>query len=110
MNFRTSLVMKNLLTYLYRNYFEIATFGVGLLLLALMDPNTTSGPGLCILENLGFQYCPGDGLGHSISFIFRGEINNSLEANILGPFTLVILLGRIFYLFTQNCLNHNKIE
>ncbi|MDZ7660273.1 DUF2752 domain-containing protein [Fodinibius sp.] len=103
--------MKEIITYLYRNYFEIAAFSVGLLLLALMDPKTASGPGLCLLENLGFQYCPGDGLGHSISFIIRGEFDNALEANILGPFALIVLSGRVFYLFSKNYLNHNnKIE
>jgi hypothetical protein len=101
--------MKEVLIYLYQNYFEIMAFGGGLLLLALMDPHTASGPGLCLLENLGFQYCPGDGLGHSISFIFRGDIDNALNANILGPFALIILIGRILYLFSQNYLNRNKI-
>ena len=99
--------MKEIITYLYQNYFEIMAFGVGLLLLALMDPHAANGPGLCILENLDFPYCPGDGLGHSISFIFRGEIYNAMESNILGPFALLIISGRIFYLFSQNFLNHN---
>lgn len=110
MNCRISIVMKKTLTYLYRNYFEIIAFSVGLIFLALMDPYTASGPGLCLWENLGFSFCPGDGLGHSISFIFRGEISNSLEANILGPFALIILLTRICYLFSQNFLNNNKIR
>ncbi len=101
-------MMKKIINHLYRNYFEIAAFSGGLLLLALMDPYTTSGPGLCILENLGFQYCPGDGLGHSISFIFRGKFDNAMEANILGPFAVIIMSGRIFYLFSQNFLNHNE--
>ncbi|WP_440999026.1 DUF2752 domain-containing protein [Fodinibius sp. SL11] len=102
--------MKDIVVYLYRNYFELAAFSVGLLLLALMDPDTASGPGLCLLENLNFPYCPGDGLGHSVSYIFRGEFNNALEANILGPFALIVLSGRILYLFSQNHFNHNKIK
>lgn len=98
-----------MISYLFQNYFEIFAFGIGLFLLALMDPNTANGPGLCLLENAGFSYCPGDGLGHSISFIFRGEFDNAMEANILGPFALVILSGRIFYLFAQNYFNQNKV-
>lgn len=100
--------MKEIIGSLYRNYFEITAFSVGLLLLALMDPTTANGPGLCLLENLDFPYCPGDGLGHSVSFIFRGEIYNALEANILGPFAIIILLGRIFQLLLKNYLNYNK--
>lgn len=102
--------MKDKIKHYFKSYFEITAFSLGLLLLALMNPETATGPGLCLLENLGSPYCPGDGLGHSISFIFRGEFNNALEANMLGPFSLVVLSGRIFYLFTQNCLNQNKIE
>ncbi|WP_445666138.1 DUF2752 domain-containing protein [Fodinibius sp. AD559] len=103
-------MIKESIAHFYRNYFEIAAFSMGLLLMGLMDPYTTSGPGLCLLENLSFPYCPGDGLGHSISFIFRGEFDNALEANILGPFALIVLSGRIFYLFSQNYLNYNKTE
>lgn len=108
MNSRTCTVMKESIVYVYRNYFEIIAFSVGLLLMALMDPYTTTGPGLCLLENMNFPYCPGDGLGHSISFIFRGDFSNALQSNVLGPFALITLLGRIFYLFSQNYLNYNK--
>lgn len=104
MNCRTSVKMTKILTYLYHNYFEIAAFSIGLFLLALMDPYSANGPGLCLLENLGFQYCPGDGLGHSISFLFRAEIYKAMEANLLGPFALIIITGRIIYLFSQNHL------
>lgn len=93
---------------LFKKYFEIAAFGFGLLLLALMNPETTMGPGLCLLENLGFQYCPGDGLGHSISYTFRGDISNALKANILGPLSLFILGSRIVYLIKENCSINNK--
>lgn len=102
-------MMKNAITHLFKNYFEITAFSIGLLLLALMDPYTSTGPGWCLLENVGFQYCPGDGLGHSISFFFRGEFDSALKANILGPFSVIVLSGRILYLVYQNWLNHNKI-
>ncbi|MEL7834645.1 DUF2752 domain-containing protein [Fodinibius sp. Rm-B-1B1-1] len=101
--------MRNIIKHLHKNYFEVAAFSIGLILLAFMDPNTTTGPGLCLLENLGFQYCPGDGLGHSISFFFRGEFSNALQSNILGPFAVFIIGGRIIYIVYKNSLNHNKI-
>lgn len=103
------MMMRNIIKHLQKNYFEVAAFSIGLLLLAFMDPYTATGPGLCLLENLGFQYCPGDGLGHSISFFFRGELSNAMEANVLGPFAVLILSGRILHLVYQNWLNHNKI-
>ncbi len=100
--------MKNIIKHLYKNYFEVTAFTLGLVLLAMMDPTTTSGPGLCLLENLGFEYCPGDGLGHSISFTFRGQLSNALQANILGPFAIIILGSRILYLLFKNKSNYYK--
>lgn len=88
--------------------FEVIAFATGLVLLALMNPDTASGPGFCILEQLGVSFCPGDGLGHSISYTFRGEISNALQANVLGPFALLILSGRILHLLYKNYFNHNK--
>lgn len=97
--------MKTKISNLFKNYFEIAAFSFGLLMLALMNPETTTGPGLCLLENLDFQYCPGDGLGHSISYAFRGDIYNALQSNVLGPLAILILGGRILLLIRKRCFN-----
>lgn len=102
--------MKAVIKVFFKKYFEIAAFSMGLLLLAFMDPYSATGPSLCLIDNLGFEYCPGDGLGHSVAYIFRGELSNALEANILGPFAIIILSGRIFYLFYNNLFNRNKIS
>lgn len=83
---------------LFKKYFEVLAFATGLILLALMNPVAANGPSLCLFDQLGISFCPGDGLGHSISYIFRGEVYKALEVNMLGPFTLIILSGRIFYL------------
>lgn len=98
-------MMKSKIRYLFKNYFEAAAFSVGLILLALMDPTTAKGPGLCLFEQLGITFCPGDGLGHSIAYLFRGDIHNAMNANILGPFAIVVLTGRIFYLIKKNHKN-----
>ncbi|NGP87893.1 DUF2752 domain-containing protein [Fodinibius halophilus] len=90
--------MKEQLKYLFKNYFEIAAFTAGLLLLAFMDPEIANGPGLCVFEQLGISFCPGDGLGHSIAYTFDGNIDNAMQSNILGPFAIIILIGRIGYL------------
>ena len=81
-------------------YLEIPVFICGLILLAMMDPGN-SGTTLCLLEHLGYPYCPGEGIGHSIAYFFRGDINSSLEANFMGPFAVVILTFRIIYLFRE---------
>ncbi len=69
---------------------------VGLVALALMNPQTT-GPDFCLLEFLGYSYCPGEGLGHSIAYLFRGQLDSAIEANIMGPFAVGMLSLRIIY-------------
>lgn len=90
------------LKHIFKYYFEILAFSIGLVLLATMDPETASGPGFCILERLGVTFCPGDGLGHSIAYIFQGEIYNALETNVFGPLAIIVLGGRIVQLLFKN--------
>lgn len=87
---------------LFRKYFEISVFGLGLLLLALMNPETVNSPSLCLFDFIGIPFCPGEGLGHSISYLFRGEIYSAIESNVLGPFAIIILGGRVAHLMFKN--------
>lgn len=91
-----------MIKYCFKNYFEVFAFCIGLLLLALMNPETNNGISLCMFDQLGVPWCPGEGLGHSISYLFRGEVSNAMEANILGPFAIIILGGRITHLLWKN--------
>jgi len=90
----------------FRKYFEALVFSIGLLLLALMDPAATKGPSLCLFDQLGVPFCPGEGLGHSIAYVFRGEIHKSLKANVLGPISILVISGRILYLLFINTKNY----
>ena len=101
--------MKEWVTYFFKNYFEVLAFSAGLLLLAFMNPESTGGINFCLFEQMGITFCPGDGLGHSISYTFRGDLSNALEANFLGPFALVLLSGRIVQLVYKNHIKNNKI-
>lgn len=60
---------------------------------------------LCPLANLGFEFCPGCGLGRSISFLFHGDIKRSFEAHPLGIFAVIVLSFRIVKLATL----HHKL-
>jgi len=54
---------------------------------------------LCPLANLGFeQWCPGCGLGRSISYIFHGKFAESFSAHWFGFPALIIIGYRIFAL------------
>lgn len=90
--------MNDKITYIFKNYFEIAAFSAGLLLLALMNPDLNYSSSWCLFDWVGISFCPGEGLGHSIAYTFRGDIYNALEANVLGPLSVVILISRIGFL------------
>lgn len=57
---------------------------------------------ICPLANLGFEFCPGCGLGNSISYIFNGDIIASIHAHPLGILALIILTIRIITIIKNN--------
>ena len=66
---------------------------------------------ICPLSNLGFEHCPGCGLGNSIALIFRGKFSHSFDTHILGIPAILIILHRIFSIIKFNLTreqNHNQ--
>ena len=63
---------------------------------------------ICPLSNIGFDHCPGGGLGNSISLIFNGHLAGSVKTHILGIPALLIIISRIFTIIRFN-LNKEKI-
>jgi len=77
-----------------------------LLFLAVTSP----APGhftLCPLAYLGIESCPGCGLGASISHLLHGDLQASWHSHFLGLPALVLLTGRIVYLFRITLTNNN---
>ena len=62
--------------------------------LAIHNPYTQSEFTLCPLKNLGFHYCPGCGLGRSISFLLHGDVIRSFQTHILGVPATIVLISR----------------
>jgi hypothetical protein len=83
---------------LFDRYFELVFWIAGLTCLAFTNPTGQAHFSLCPLKLLGFKWCPGCGLGHSISFLFRGDIKSSFQAHWLGIPALIIILYRIYVL------------
>jgi len=79
-------------------YFEIAVWITALITLALMNPAADRHFSLCAFKWMGFEFCPGCGLGHSITWLFRGEFMKSFNEHPLGLVALAVLLHRIFTL------------
>lgn len=57
---------------------------------------------VCPFANLGFEHCPGCGLGNSISLFFRGYFIESFNTHVLGIPALLIILYRVFSLIRFN--------
>lgn len=85
-------------------YFELIIWVSALLLLAIMDPAADNHYSLCFFKWAGLSFCPGCGLGHAISWLFRGELVASLNAHPLGILALAVLLHRIYVLIKRKNL------
>lgn len=66
--------------------------------LAVHNPYAHGEFTLCPLKNLGFNYCPGCGLGRSVSFFLHGDVVRSFQTHILGIPATIILFFRIISL------------
>lgn len=88
-------------------HLEWIAFSAGLILLGFMSPENI-GISFCFFEFIGIEFCPGEGLGHSISYTFRGEFSSALEAHLAGPAAVIILSFRIIYVW-HNLYNQSKI-
>jgi len=86
---------------LFFNYFEPAFWTAVLISLAFANPAAQPHFALCPLKLLGFTWCPGCGLGHSISWLFHGDIKNSFHAHWLGIPTVLVILHRIYTVCRQ---------
>ncbi|PKO98385.1 MAG: hypothetical protein CVU14_08315 [Bacteroidetes bacterium HGW-Bacteroidetes-9] len=84
----------------FRARLEAFVWIAALLLLGFMSP-TDAHASLCPIHASGLGFCPGCGLGHSISWLFRGEFVHSFNAHPLGIAAVVILVWRIIAIFKK---------
>ena len=83
---------------------------LALIALAAIDPGKSSHLSICPLKNLGFTFCPGCGIGHSISWFLHGEISHSFAAHPLGIVAAAMMMYRIVTLqiFYSRSVIHNS--
>lgn len=84
--------------YIQRIHIELIVWPTAFVLLYFMDPAQNNGLSFCILKQVGIPWCPGCGLGHSISFLLHGEWRAALKNHPLGPFAIVVLTYRTYQL------------
>jgi len=84
-------------TYKYRNsHLEAYFWLIALVSLALSSPDKATHYTLCIFKNLGFDFCPGCGLGRSITFLFHGQLIESWQSHPLALFAIGMLVYRSY--------------
>ncbi|WP_448701881.1 DUF2752 domain-containing protein [Mucilaginibacter sp. AW1-3] len=80
---------------------ELIFWVTALLCLSLASPVSTSHFTLCPFRLMGFSWCPGCGLGHSIIYLFHGRFSASWHAHWLGVPAVAIIFYRITQLFSK---------
>jgi hypothetical protein len=80
---------------------EAIAWTIGLVYLACIDPQASNHLTLCPFKILGFNHCPGCGLGLSISYLLHGDPVNAWNSHPLGFFAVPILVLRIVSLIKQ---------
>ena len=93
-----------------RKHLEAFFWIIGITLLAFTNPEGSGHLSLCPLKNMGFNFCPGCGLGHAISWLFRGELANSFNCHPMGIPAVAILLGRSYNLLRTDIQFTNKFN
>jgi hypothetical protein len=108
--FSKNLLSKILLEKIHRIWrivgLEAFIWIAGLIFLAFIPASDSTHFTICPLNNLGFDFCPGCGLGNSISLLFSGDILASIHSHPLGIFALIIILTRIISLIKNNRRKH----
>lgn len=85
---------------------------MALIALALTNP-VNEHASLCPAKALNIGFCPGCGLGTSISWLFRGNITESFASHPMGIFAVIMLSFRTYKLlqkditFKPNNYEHN---
>ena len=64
----------------------------------------------CPLANMGLSWCPGCGIGRSITHLFHGDLQSSWKQHWFGLPALIILSYRIGTLTKRLYTSHNKLE
>lgn len=64
----------------------------------LIDPYGADHFSLCPLDNFGLDWCPGCGLGRSMSLLIKGDLKASWSMHPLAMFAFAVIIYRIIQL------------
>lgn len=73
---------------------ELVCWITAILFLAILPPEANHFT-LCPFANIGILWCPGCGLGKSVAYLIRGDLQNSFQSHWLGIPVFAVLAKRI---------------
>ncbi len=86
--------------------FELVFWCVAMLGIICIQPEPAHHWSLCPLDLLGWDWCPGCGLGRSMNLLIRGDFAGSWAMHPLGGFAWGVIIFRIFELIKQLKTNY----
>jgi hypothetical protein len=89
---------------------ELIIWTGAILMLSVSYPKTVNHFTLCPIAYFDFVWCPGCGLGRSISYFLHGELKLSFEHHWFGIPATGILIFRIVQLLNKFVLNLMSIN
>jgi|GEM_PF-485784 len=89
--------------------FEAAAFSAGLLYLLIIDPSH-SHFSFCLFKLAGIDFCPGCGLGRSVSYLLHLNAVESIKTHPLGIPALLIIVYRIVSLLRDNTVMSSTLK
>ncbi|UZD23198.1 DUF2752 domain-containing protein [Algoriphagus halophytocola] len=99
--------MKLITNWVSRMPLELIFWIGSLLAIFLLDPHSSTHFSLCPLSQLGFDWCPGCGLGRAMSLLAKGEFQASWALHPLAGLAYVVIIARIVQLIKNLKTTHN---
>lgn len=83
---------------------ELIFWCIALTWLAVIDPSAEH-YSFCFYRYIGIDFCPGCGIGHSISLILHGNFQAAFESHFAGFIAVPVILWRIYRLICNKFRN-----
>jgi hypothetical protein len=99
--------MKQFTAILKRIPLELVFWIGSLIAILMLEPHSEHHLSLCPLSQLGFDWCPGCGLGRSMNLLARGEFQASWSMHPLALLAYVVIFHRIGILVKNLKTTHN---
>ncbi|MBI1938098.1 MAG: DUF2752 domain-containing protein [Ignavibacteriales bacterium] len=83
---------------------EAVLWLAALFYLLFVNPYETQQFTLCPFHNIGIDFCPGCGMGRSISFFYHADFTSSIKTHPLGIAAFILISYRIFTLTSKSII------